>query len=166
VLLTSVTTHLIYNRRAFADEQSRLVAQTTILRDLVRRLREGERIPDAEYDRLIALAGRGGLAARQAHFYDAKRSETSWRDTILGQKAAPPSPHLHGESDENILREEWEAAVKSDASSSRRQNVPSSPPPPTSVDSPPSGSSPKSPAPATGTSTKVTPSQRQHPEYL
>ena len=111
VLLTSVTTHLIYNRRAFADEQSRLVAQTTILQDLVRRLREGERIPDVEYDRLIALAGRGGLAARQTHFYDAKRSETSWRDTILGQKVAPPSPHLQGESDENILREEWEAGM-------------------------------------------------------
>ncbi|KAF9515349.1 hypothetical protein BS47DRAFT_1361068 [Hydnum rufescens UP504] len=165
VFLTSVTLHLIYNRRAFSDERSRLVAQTTILHDLAQRLRGGERIPDDEYDRLIALARRGRQDVGHPRIYEPNPTETRWRDTILGRKPAPSMLH-NGGSDESNISEEWNAAVQTEASSSSTSRTSSPTTPSTPVAPSPVNSASKQPDPTSRASAKIPPGQRQHSEYL
>jgi hypothetical protein len=189
VFLTSVTLHLIYNRRAFAEERSRLVSQTTILHDLAQRLRGGERIPDDEYDRLIALARRGRQDIGLPRIYEPNPTGTRWRDTILGRKPAPPMLH-NGGSDESNISEEWNAgtkfcsqfffffsffqlipccvelAVQTEASSSLTSRISSPTAPSTPVAPLPVNSASKQPDPTSMASAKIPPGQRQHSEYL
>lgn len=111
--LTSVTTHLVVSRQAAAEERSKLIAQTSILSELVDRARRGERISDMEYSRLLALASLGnpnttaptesGIAGADQH----KRGTTSWKEVLLGRK---PSEKMSEQLDEEA-RLEWEAGT-------------------------------------------------------
>lgn len=115
MFLSSVTTHLILTRRASADERSRLTARSTLLTDLVARIRSGERISDTEYSRLVALA-----ASKQTQLADKLESNvslpqgraTGWKEVLLGRKSLP------GESEEQDekARLEWEEGTKFRAS--------------------------------------------------
>jgi hypothetical protein len=112
--LTSVTTHFVISRQASAEERSKLVAQTSILSELVDRARRGERISDTEYSRLLALASLGsprstastvcGNAGGDQH----KRGATSWKEVLRGRK---PSERMSEQLNEEA-RLEWEAGMR------------------------------------------------------
>jgi len=113
IFLSSTTTHLITSRRAAADERSRLTAQSTILTDLISRIRAGERIPEAEYTRLVALASSKGKAPEVTGFdvpmvdpSPAPVRVTGWKEVLLGRKRLPEED---AEQDEQA-RLEWKAA--------------------------------------------------------
>lgn len=113
IFLTSVAVHLTASRRANSEERAKLTAQTTILGDLIARVRQGERIPEAEYARLLALASYGqsdSLTQAVRPVSDEKpehSTKTSWKDVLLGRK---PSSQSNEELEEQA-RLEWEEGV-------------------------------------------------------
>ncbi|KIL00858.1 hypothetical protein PAXRUDRAFT_462390 [Paxillus rubicundulus Ve08.2h10] len=90
-VLTSVSIHLLWQRKAAEETRARHNAQITILEDLTQQLRSGVPMTDEEINRLRNLArshGEGGEAQRQSG------GEIRWMDVIWGNKA--------------VAKDEWE----------------------------------------------------------
>jgi len=81
--LTSVSMHLLYQRREAEEDRSRLSARISILESLVDRLNRGERINQGEVDRLRKL---GGLLDTPESIFMDTHSKIRWRDVLLGRK--------------------------------------------------------------------------------
>ncbi|KIJ05726.1 hypothetical protein PAXINDRAFT_21041 [Paxillus involutus ATCC 200175] len=89
--LTSVSIHLLWQRKAAEEDRARHNAQITILEDLTQQLRSGVPMADDEINRLRGLAqshGEGGEAQRQS------AGEIRWMDVIWGKKV--------------VAKDEWE----------------------------------------------------------
>lgn len=110
IFLTSASIHLVTSRRTYSEERAKLTAQQTILGDLISRVRQGERIPDAEYSRLIALASLNQAEApakdlsSNVNDQPVQGPRTSWKEVLLGRK---PSAESNDELEEQA-RLEWE----------------------------------------------------------
>jgi len=97
--LTSISMHLLYNRREAEEDRSRLSAKISILASLVDRLSQGERINPGELDRLRKLAGLLDMPASapaDAH------PKIRWRDVLLGRK------EQHGIATSGWDQKDWE----------------------------------------------------------
>ncbi|KAF8307174.1 hypothetical protein DL93DRAFT_2088229 [Clavulina sp. PMI_390] len=119
IFLTSVTIHLITARQTHAQERARLTAQTTILGDLVGRVRMGELIPEGEFARLRALAARGRSTREEEEEQERRKIEaerdasghvmkTTWKEVLLGRKPDERS----SEELEEQARREWEEGTR------------------------------------------------------
>lgn len=113
IFLTSASIHLVTSRRTYSEERAKLTAQKTILEDLISRVRQGERIPDAEYSRLMALASfnKADAPAQEVPSnvddQPARGPATSWKEVLLGRK---PSVQSNEELEEQA-RLEWEEGL-------------------------------------------------------
>ncbi|KAI6046312.1 hypothetical protein EDC04DRAFT_1683262 [Pisolithus marmoratus] len=93
-ILTSVSIHLLWRRKAFEDDRARYNAQITILEDLAHRLRsDSSDITNEEVDGLRKLAQvhrdtREAAGGGQEH-------SVSWKDVFWGTK-----PQDHSKADE------------------------------------------------------------------
>lgn len=81
--LTSISMHLLYQRRAAQEDRSRLSAKISILESLLQRLDEGERISPGELERQQKLAG-----LLDSHSSESRDTDTKigWKDVLLGRK--------------------------------------------------------------------------------
>lgn len=89
-MLTSISFHLLFARRDAASERAQFTARISILESLVARLKEGERIPDAEVKKLIVLSRR---VQRGDDVDDSFRGDehqgrigVTWKEALLGRK--------------------------------------------------------------------------------
>ncbi|KDQ13988.1 hypothetical protein BOTBODRAFT_175116 [Botryobasidium botryosum FD-172 SS1] len=110
--LTSLSFNLLVHRRNSAYERSRLTAQTTILESLVSRMRSGERVEDAEIERLLKL-GRGEKEGEVEGGADRWDGRVGWKDVLFGRKP--------GEAEDRATMKEWEEAIASAEASSSPQ---------------------------------------------
>ncbi|KAF9228492.1 hypothetical protein BS17DRAFT_341559 [Gyrodon lividus] len=81
--LTSVSIHLLWQRKAAEEDRARHNAQITILEDLTQQLRSGVPTTDEEIYRLGKLArihGEGEAAQKQS------AGEIRWMDVIWGRR--------------------------------------------------------------------------------
>ncbi|KAG6329492.1 hypothetical protein ID866_9597 [Astraeus odoratus] len=88
-VLTSVSIHLLWQRRASEDDRARKNAQITILEDLARQLRSGAPITDEEVDRLRNLArvhGVQGSGEDMAEGHGVPERKVQWADVLWGRK--------------------------------------------------------------------------------
>ncbi|KIJ21066.1 hypothetical protein PAXINDRAFT_6845 [Paxillus involutus ATCC 200175] len=84
--LTSVSIHLLWQRKAAEEDRARHNAQITILEDLTQQLRSGVPTTDEEINILRNLArshGEGGEGRQQS-----APGEIRWMDVIWGKKVA------------------------------------------------------------------------------
>ncbi|CAE6489340.1 unnamed protein product [Rhizoctonia solani] len=124
MLLTSFAFQNILHRRISSAEQDRLTAHKSILESLVKRLKEGEDMSEAEVVRLIRLARGGGEEGGGIGIAD-----TPWNEVVFG-KRIKESKAVEGKA-----LEEWNTAVA-------RAEEPATPEPPAA---PPVGPTPTPP---------------------
>ncbi|KIJ51383.1 hypothetical protein M422DRAFT_776653 [Sphaerobolus stellatus SS14] len=86
---SSLSLHLLFARRHAAAEQSRYAARITILEDLVQRMKSGERIPQAEFDRSLTLIRKVQETDETEHVIP-RGEEISWKEVFLGKKSREP----------------------------------------------------------------------------
>jgi hypothetical protein len=77
---SSISVHLLWQRRAAETDRRHHAARLSILGDLAVRLRAGEAVPDAEVARLRRLAETVGEEATHPG------ESVGWRDVIFGRK--------------------------------------------------------------------------------
>ncbi|KAG9022221.1 hypothetical protein FRB95_000559 [Tulasnella sp. JGI-2019a] len=110
IAVSSMAIHALNQRKASDDERQALTAKTTILEELVARLRTGEAISTDEVDRLVNLSNAhavgGASSAEVSKAVSKDGAELGWRDAVFGKKADPRSV------DEDLvkLRKELEEA--------------------------------------------------------
>ena len=82
--LTSLSLHLLYQKKQSEMDRAHLAAQTSILEALAHRLRSGQNISDEEVERLCRLA----KTHEETHAEEAgvKRAKVGWKDVFLGKK--------------------------------------------------------------------------------
>ncbi|KAG8877464.1 hypothetical protein FRB98_006676 [Tulasnella sp. 332] len=110
--VSSMAIHVLNQRKASDDERQALTAKTTILEELVTRLRSGQGINTEEVDRLLNLANshvaESGMSASTSVTKALSKDgvELGWRDAVFGKKAEPRN------TDEDMakLRRELEEA--------------------------------------------------------
>jgi hypothetical protein len=85
--------HLLWQRKTVAEDRARFKAQTSILQDLVERLRSGKSISDEEIMKLRNLARVHGEGRESP---DKATTNVGWMDVAWGRK----SPADIGVSDE------------------------------------------------------------------
>jgi hypothetical protein len=91
--LTSISMHLLWQRKTAEEDRARFKAQTSILQDLVERLRSGKSISDEEITKLRNLARIHGEGRESS---DKATTNVGWMDVAWGRK----SPADLGVSDE------------------------------------------------------------------
>jgi hypothetical protein len=87
VALTSVSTHLLLQRKSIAEQRASISAQISILESIVQRLRSNEDMSDSELAQLKKLARVG--SHRGAHPSDGASGDSGGR---IGWKAALSTP--------------------------------------------------------------------------
>jgi len=95
--LTSVSMHLLRQRKDAESERAQISAQISILEDTAARLRAGEAIPDRELARLVRLASsqrEPGGPAGFAHAPSDEQESIGWWEVFLGRKEAAASGPL------------------------------------------------------------------------
>jgi len=82
--LTSLSFHLLFQKKQSEMDRAHLAAQTSILEALAHRLRSGQNISDEEVERLCRLA----KTHEDTHAEEAgvKREKVGWKDVFLGKK--------------------------------------------------------------------------------
>jgi hypothetical protein len=81
VAITSISIHLLHQRKASNDEQAQINAQISILESISQQLRSTEPLSDNELERLKNLAkGRGDSVG------GILKEKISWKDVILGRQ--------------------------------------------------------------------------------
>ncbi|EPQ55232.1 hypothetical protein GLOTRDRAFT_76550 [Gloeophyllum trabeum ATCC 11539] len=84
VALTSVSIHLLWQRKTAEAQKASVLAQTSILEDIAQRLRSNDDLSDEEYTRLRNLARKKGEAVFNPA--EVKNEEIGWKDVFLGKK--------------------------------------------------------------------------------
>jgi len=88
-VLTSVSIHLLWQRRASEDERARKHAQITILEDLAHQLRSGTPITDDAVDKLRKLAHVHSTQDPRegtAEGHGVQERKVRWTDVLWGNK--------------------------------------------------------------------------------
>jgi len=82
--LTSLSFHLLFQKKQSEIDHAHLAAQTSILESLAHRLRSGQDILDEEVERLCRLA----KTHEETHVEGAgvKREKVGWKEVFLGRK--------------------------------------------------------------------------------
>lgn len=91
--LTSISMHLLWQRKTAEEDRARFKAQTSILQDLIAQLRSGEPISNEEITKLRNLARVHGEVKQSS---DKAKADIGWMDVLWGRK----SPADVGVSDE------------------------------------------------------------------
>ncbi|KAG1746383.1 hypothetical protein EDB19DRAFT_1689195 [Suillus lakei] len=91
--LTSISMHLLWQRKTADEDRARFKAQTSILQDLIEQLRSGKLISDEEITRSRNLARIHGERKQSP---DKEGSNIGWMDVLWGRK----TPADLGVSDE------------------------------------------------------------------
>ncbi|KIJ57726.1 hypothetical protein HYDPIDRAFT_87393 [Hydnomerulius pinastri MD-312] len=84
--LTSVSIHLLWQRKSTEEDRARHNAQISILEDLAQQLRSGIRTTDEEVSRLRNLARTHGEG--EAQKLPANQTGIQWSDVVWGRKVA------------------------------------------------------------------------------
>jgi len=98
-VLTSLSFHLLFQKKQSEVDCAHLNAQISILESLAQRLRSGQDVSDEETDRLCRLA----KTHKDGHVEGAKlkKEKIGWKDVFWGRK----SERDGGERDRKILEE-------------------------------------------------------------
>ncbi|KAG0708634.1 hypothetical protein DFH29DRAFT_426187 [Suillus ampliporus] len=91
--LTSISIHLLWQRKTAEEDRARFKAQTTILQGLVEQLRSGKSISDEEITKSRNLARIHGEGKQSP---DMERTNIGWMDVVWGRR----TPADLGVSDE------------------------------------------------------------------
>ncbi|KAG1802954.1 uncharacterized protein HD556DRAFT_1429654 [Suillus plorans] len=91
--LTSISMHLLWQRKTADEDRARFKAQTSILQELVEQLRSGKPISDEEITKSRNLACIHGEGKQSP---DKDRTNIGWTDVLWGRK----TPADLGVSDE------------------------------------------------------------------
>ncbi|KAG1723131.1 uncharacterized protein EDB91DRAFT_1240143 [Suillus paluster] len=91
--LTSVSIHLLWQRKIAEEDRASFKAQTSILQDLIEQLRSGKSISDEEITKSRNLARIHGEGRQSS---DKERTNIGWMDVVWGRK----TPADLGVSDE------------------------------------------------------------------
>lgn len=86
--LTSLSFHLLFARRDAAAKHAQFTARITILESLVGRLRTGERVADAEIDKLTSLSRKiqqGNEDDDLGRSLQPRGPSVSWKEVLLGK---------------------------------------------------------------------------------
>lgn len=86
VLFSSLSVNLLYQRREATTERRHLNARISILEDLTRRLKEGERIEETEIERLRKLGREGQRGVDENGVAVSVDEEIGWKEVFLGKK--------------------------------------------------------------------------------
>lgn len=81
--LTSISMHMLFQRRIAQEDRSQISAKISILESLVDRFGQGEQIDRKELLRLRKLAGVLDPQTSENTYGDSK---TEWKDVVLGRK--------------------------------------------------------------------------------
>ncbi|KAF9445062.1 hypothetical protein P691DRAFT_762828 [Macrolepiota fuliginosa MF-IS2] len=101
--ITSVSIHLVSQKRIISDDRTRVAARLSILESIANQLRQGKDISLDELDRLHQLAR--PPAPAEEHAQQAKE-EIGWKEVIFGRKKSE-EPEM-SEYD----RRDWEKVQK------------------------------------------------------
>ncbi|KIK44515.1 hypothetical protein CY34DRAFT_23014 [Suillus luteus UH-Slu-Lm8-n1] len=106
--VTSISMHLLWQRKTADEDRARFKAQASILQDLIEQLRSGKSISDEEITKSRNLARIHGEDKRPL---DKEKTDIGWMDVLWGRK----TPADLGVSDEwerkdlEQIRKEFEA---------------------------------------------------------
>ncbi|ETW74791.1 hypothetical protein HETIRDRAFT_431036 [Heterobasidion irregulare TC 32-1] len=106
--LSSLSVHLLYQRRAATTSRNQLSARISVLDDLAARLRAGEPVRAEEAARLRRLAT---AAERGAQADGAPEREVGWMEVILGRDEAKREAGETGDRGgrgARVSAEEWD----------------------------------------------------------
>ena len=106
--LSSLSVHLLYQRRAATTSRNQLSARISVLDDLAARLRAGEPVRAEEAARLRRLAT---AAERGAQADGAPEREVGWMEVILGRDEAKQEAGETGDRGgrgARVSAEEWD----------------------------------------------------------
>jgi hypothetical protein len=103
--LISVSTHLLWHRKAVDAQRSHLGAQITVLESLTGRLRGGERISQADIDRLKNLVRAQEAATPAPQTGSLLAEEVGWKDVFFGRTQPLESMSRSEEYDQK----DWES---------------------------------------------------------
>ncbi|KAF8891868.1 hypothetical protein BD779DRAFT_1513580 [Infundibulicybe gibba] len=82
IAITSISIHLVSQRRASSDERARINAQISILQTISQQLRSPEPLSHDELERLRRLARPASIEAG----VDIPKEEIGWKEVIFGQR--------------------------------------------------------------------------------
>jgi len=99
--ITSISVHLISQKRRIAEDRARIAARISILESVLEQLQENKDVPLDELDRLHRLA-RPSVIEENA---SGERKGIRWREVFLGSRKVVDSEM--NESD----RRDWEKSV-------------------------------------------------------
>jgi len=104
-VLTSLSFHLLFQKKQSEVDRAHLTAQISILESLKDRLRSEQDISDDEIERLCRLA----KTHEESHMEGAgmKREKVGWKEVFLGQKSEV-DPGEHDKKDWEELQRELE----------------------------------------------------------
>ncbi|KAG1782006.1 hypothetical protein EV702DRAFT_501209 [Suillus placidus] len=81
--LTSISMHLLWQRKTADEDRARFKAQTSILQDLIEQLRSGKSISNEEITKSRSLARMHGEGKQSL---DKERTSIRWMDVLWGRK--------------------------------------------------------------------------------
>ncbi|KAG2358098.1 hypothetical protein BDR07DRAFT_1452837 [Suillus spraguei] len=81
--LTSISMHLLWQRKTADEDRARFKAQTSILQDLVEQLRSGKPISDEEITKSRNLAR---ILGEGKQSLDKAKTNIGWMDVLWGRK--------------------------------------------------------------------------------
>ncbi|CCM02987.1 uncharacterized protein FIBRA_05102 [Fibroporia radiculosa] len=84
--LTSISMHLLRQRKDAEAERAQLAAQISILDSTAHKMRAGEIIPERELNRLLKLAQSQRQLVEEAE--PVQTDPIGWREVLLGRKAS------------------------------------------------------------------------------
>ncbi|KAG2065248.1 hypothetical protein BDR04DRAFT_1108789 [Suillus decipiens] len=91
--LTSISMHLLWQRKTADEDRARFKAQTSILQGLIEQLRSGKSISDEEITKSRNLAR---ILGEGKQSLDKEKTNVGWTDVLWGRK----TPADRGVSDE------------------------------------------------------------------
>lgn len=91
--VTSISMHLLWQRKTADEDRARFKAQASILQDLIEQLRSGKSISDEEITKSRNLAR---IHGEEKQPLDKERTNIGWMDVLWGRK----TPADLGVSDE------------------------------------------------------------------
>ncbi|EIM80555.1 uncharacterized protein STEHIDRAFT_125614, partial [Stereum hirsutum FP-91666 SS1] len=88
VIFSSLSVHLLYQRREATTERHHLNARISILEDLTKRLKTGENVDDTEIERLRRLGREGQKGVDANGVVIVGDEDIGWKEVFLGRKTA------------------------------------------------------------------------------
>lgn len=83
--LTSLSTHMLWQRKDSADQRAHYTARVKLLEDTAQRLRAGQDVPQSDFDLIDKMAREPGVDRAAARGTEPLGS-IGWREVLLGRK--------------------------------------------------------------------------------